>query len=165
MLLRRVLGLTAMIVALVGLSGCGKGGALATVSGTVTHNGNPVDGAKVTFHSTVEVDGKPAAAYGAQTDSSGKYVIATTGRDQQPGIPPGLYKVSIVKYEGKGPEPGEGMDSGQIDAARSDTGGTVKVGGSTNLLPMMYAKPDTSKLSATLEVGKNKDVNFDLKGK
>jgi len=165
MFVRKVLTLTALFAAVVSLSGCGKRGGFATVSGVVTHNGSPVDGAKIIFHSTVEVDGKPAQAYGAQTDSSGKYVIATSGRDQ-PGIPPGLYKVTVVKYEGKGMTPGEGMDAGQIDAALSDTGGTAKGAGLiNNLLPMMYAKPETSKLSATIEVGKNKDVNFDLKGK
>ena len=134
-----------------------------TGSGVVTHNGTPVDGAKVVFHSTVEVDGKPQQSYGAQTDSSGKYVIATSGRDL-PGIPPGLYKVTVSKYEGKGMTPGEGMDAGQIDAALSDMGGSVK-GGPVNLLPREYATPGSSKLSATLEPGKNQNVNFDLKGR
>jgi hypothetical protein len=149
--------------ALVVLSGCsGKSGPLATVSGVVTHNGTPVEGAKVVFHSTVEVDGKAGQAYGAQTDSTGKYVIASAGKE--PGIPAGLYKVTVVKYEGKGMAPGEGMDGGQIDAAMSDTGPAAK-GGIRNLLPAEYAAVGSSKLSATLEVGKNENVNFDLKGK
>ena len=53
---------------------------------------------------------------------------------------------------------------GQLDAALSDTGGARKVG-PVNLLPQVYAAVGSTKLSATLEVGKNKDVNFDLKGK
>jgi len=162
MFVRKLLTLTALFAGLLSLSGCGKQ-ALATVSGVVTHNGAPVDGAKVIFHSTVEVDGKPQQSYGAQTDSSGKYVIATSGRDQ-PGIPPGMYKVTVTKYEGKGLI-SEGMDAGQLDAALSDTGGPRGKAGPVNLLPQVYAAPGSTKLSATLEVGKNKDVNFALTGK
>ena len=46
----------------------------------------------------------------------------------------------------------------------SDTGGNAK-GGPVNLLPKEYATVGSTKLSATLEVGKNADVNFTLKGK
>jgi len=145
---------------LIGCSGS-KSGSLATVSGVVTHNGNPVEGAKVIFHSTVEVEGKTQAAYGALTDSSGKYVIATSGKE--PGIPPGLYKVTITKLLGKGGTPEE-LDPGQMDAMISDVG-TAGKGGPVNLLPREYATLATSKLSATLDVGKNDDKNFDLKGK
>ena len=151
------------LVALAGLGGCsGKGGSFATVSGVITHNGNPVDGARVTFYSTLEVDGAKQMAYGALTDSNGKYVIATVGKD--PGIPAGMYKVTVVKYEGKGYTPQEGIDAGQLDAMASDQGGGGK-GGPVNLLPAAYATVTASKLTATLEPGKNKDVNFDLKGK
>ncbi len=151
----------AALVALVGCSG-GKGG-FATVSGVVTHNGAPVEGAKVTFHSTAEVEGKKQPSYGALTDSSGKYVIAAVGKD--PGIPPGLYKVTVTKLEGKGIDTTqEGIDAGQLEAMASDTGAGAK-GGPVNLLPKEYASPATTKLSATLEPGKNTDVNFDLKGK
>jgi hypothetical protein len=161
---RRSLIQAAAFGALVTLVGCGsKGGSFATVSGVVTHNNNPVEGAKVIFHSTTEVDGKAGPVFAAQTDSSGKYVIATAGKD--PGIPPGLYKVTIVKYEGgKAPNTVDGMDAGQIDAQASDGLGAGGKG-PRNLLPSEYATPATTKLSATLEVGKNENVNFALKGK
>jgi hypothetical protein len=160
MLAPRCLARAAGLLALTLVVGCGKGGNFATVSGTVTHNGNPVEGATVAFHSTVEVEGKKQPSYAAQTDSSGKYIIATSGKD--PGIPPGLYKVTVTKYEGKGP-PVEGMDAGQLDAIASDLGATGKGGGPNNLLPKEYATVGASKLSATLEPGKNADVNFALK--
>jgi hypothetical protein len=162
---RRALIQAAGFVALVGLIGCGskQNGNLATVSGVVTHNGTPVEGAKVIFNSTIEVDGKQGVAYAAQTDSSGKYVIATAGKE--PGIPPGLYKVTITKYQGKSTTgTPEEIDSGQLDAQISDGAGAGK-GGPTNLLPKEYASPGSTKLSATLESGKNENVNFDLKGK
>jgi len=153
-----------VLVALVALVGCSnKSGSFAMVSGVVTHNSVPVEGAKVTFHSTVEGGGNKPMAYSALTDSSGKYVIASVAKD--PGIPAGLYKVTVVKFEGKGlTGPQEGMDAGQLDAMVSDGLGSAK-GGPVNLLPAVYATQTTSKLSATLEPGKNKDVNFDLKGK
>ena len=147
------------LVALSLVVGCGKSGNYATVSGTVTYNGTPVEGALVAFHSTVEVEGKKQSSYAATTDSSGKYVIASAGKD--PGIPPGLYKVTVTKWEGKGP-PVEGMDAGQLEAAASDLGVSGK-GGPNNLLPKEYATPGATKLSATLEPGKNADVNFALK--
>ena len=148
------------LLALTAVVGCSKGGSYATVSGVVTLNGSPVEGATVAFHSTVEVEGKKQSSYAAMTDSSGKYVIASAGKD--PGIPPGLYKVTVTKWEGKGP-PVEGMDAGQLEAAASDLGASGKGGGPKNLLPMEYATPGATKLSATLEPGKNADVNFALK--
>jgi len=154
------------LLALAALVGCGgKKGDFATVSGVVTYNGDPVEGAKVIFHSTVEVEGKPGGSYGALTDSQGKYVIAAVGKD--PGIPPGLYKVTITKYEGKGVAPGEGMDAGQTDAMASDTGVAVTKGMVKNHLPDQYATVQNTKLSTTVEVGKNENVNFNLttKGK
>jgi hypothetical protein len=151
----------AVLVALTVAFGCSRGGTFATVSGVITHNGTPIEGAKVTFYSTVESEGKAGTVCSAQTDSSGKYVIAMLGKD--PGIPPGMYKVTVVKYEG-GFSPQDGMDAGQMEAMLSDTGGSVK-SAPRNLLPKEYATLATSKLSSTLEAGKNKDVNFDLKGK
>jgi len=150
------------LATLVGCSGK-KDAGLATVTGVVTHNGTPVEGAKVIFHSTVEVEGKKAPSYGGQTDSSGKYLIATNGKD--PGIPPGMYKVTIVKIDPKSGNPSaEALDPGQLDAIASDTGGTGK-SGPVNLLPKEYASVGSSKLSATLQEGKNEGVNFELKGK
>jgi hypothetical protein len=164
MLSQRLLSQIAVLLGLAALIGCSKkDGAYATVSGVVTHNGTPVEGARIGFHSTVEVDGKPGASFGAQTDSNGKYIIAGVNKD--PGIPPGLYKVTIVKWEGgKGPNTAEGVDQGQLDAMASDAAPGGK-GGPVNLLPKEYATVGSTKLSATLEAGKNSDVNFALKGK
>ncbi len=140
-------------VALAALVGCGGGGNadLATVSGTVTLDNAPLDGAKVTFHSTVEVSGA-RATYAAYTDSSGKYLIAQAGKE--PGIPPGMYKVTVTKAEAKGKAalPAD-FDAGQLEAS----------GAGRNVLFQEYENFATTKLSATLERGKNENVNFDLK--
>jgi hypothetical protein len=142
-------------------SGCsGDSGQFGTVSGTVTHNGVPVEGAKVEFHGTTEIQGGARDMFAATTDSNGKYMIAGVGK--LPGIPPGMYQVAISKYNSKGFVTGEGMDQGQLDAISSDQG--PKAAGLKNLLPKQYAIPGSSKLSAQIQAGKNENVSFDLTG-
>jgi len=144
---------TAGFAALVTALGCSQGDSnLATVSGEVTQNGAPVEGAKVTFHSTVEVEGKKGQSYSATTDSSGKYLLASVGKEQ--GIPPGMYKVTITKLEMKSANLPPDFDQGQIEAS----------GMGQNIMPKNYELLATTKLSVTLEAGKNTDKNFDLKG-
>jgi Carboxypeptidase regulatory-like domain len=153
---RTWLARTIILVSLGALAGCSKGpGDYAHVSGTVTLDGAPVEGAKVTFVSTVEVKGAKAE-YSTVTDSSGKYMIAGVGKD--PGIPPGMYKVVITKLVMKGGKvkaPEEGFDMMQLEMS----------GMGVNELPKGYAEVNSTKLSATLETGKNPNVNFDLKSK
>jgi len=140
--------------------GCGGSGHFATVTGSVTHKGNPVDGAKVEFHGTTQNAGK-SDIFLTQTDSSGKYMIAGVGNN--PGIPPGMYKVVITKFEGKFAM-AEGMDAGQLEAQMSDQAGSAAVQNMIkNLLPSEYASPASTKLSTVVESGKNVNVNFDLK--
>jgi len=141
---------------LAALVGCSRGsGNFATVSGVVTHNGAPVEGAKVTFHSTTQVEGKAGTVASVLTDSSGKYVLASAGKD--PGIPPGMYKVTVSKLKGSGNLPPEASDPGQLEAA----GGGASV---LNALPAEYGNIGTTKLSVTLESGKNENKNLELKG-
>src|SRR5262245_26851073 len=88
-----------MVLSLAGLVGCSSSGGdpnYARVVGTVNHNGNPVPGAKVTFvSSTLGEDGKPMQ-FSAYSDTAGKYAIS--GRGKFPGLPPGEYKVTVVKW-------------------------------------------------------------------
>jgi hypothetical protein len=135
------------------LAGCSdaSNGNLATVTGKVTHNGAPVAGAKVNFYSTVESSGKAGGSYSATTDSSGKYAILMV--NNEPGIPPGMYKVTIIKLDLKGNLPPD-FDQGQLEAS----------GMAKNILPKDYESVNTTNLSATLNAGKNENVDFDLKG-
>ncbi len=145
----RAAGFAVLAVAL----GCSRGGSgnLATVSGVVTQNGVPVNGAKVTFHSTVEEGGKGGHSYSAITDSNGKYLLASVGKDH--GIPPGLYKVTITKLDLKAVNLPPDFDQGQMEAS----------GMAPNVLSMDYENVRTTKLSVTLEPGKNENKDFDLK--
>jgi len=140
------------LAVLVGCSGGGGSKDLAQVSGKVTMDSAPLDGAKVTFHSTVEVGGAKGT-YSTYTDSNGKYSITNVGKD--PGIPAGSYKVTVAKADpGKkgAMAPQEGIDAGQIEAA-----------GGKNILGQDYESFATTKLTANLVVGKNENVDFDLK--
>jgi hypothetical protein len=140
------------ISSLVGCSGQGSGD-YARVSGVVTLNGDPVEGAKVTFVSTTEASGT-RSEYATTTDSSGKYMIAAVGKN--PGIPAGMYKVLVTKLVPKsGAKIPEDFDMTQLEMS----------GLGVNTLPKEYADFGTTKFSATLEPGKNENVNFDLKGK
>jgi len=141
----------ALFVALPGCSG--KGGVFVTVSGIVKYNGTPVEGAKVKFISTTESSGAKLD-YSSQTDSSGKYMVAGGGTS---GITPGMYKVVITKLvlpSGKGSPSGEELDPLQLEMS----------GLGANKLPKKYADPNTTKLTATVEPGKN-EANFDLTDK
>ncbi len=142
--------------------GCGGTGNFGTVTGIVTHKGTPVDGAKVEFHGTTQEAGR-SDIFATQTDSSGKYFIAGIG--DRAGIPPGMYKVVITKYEGNMAmnAPAEGMDPGQMEAQMSDMApGTGAAKAIKNHLPDEYASPATTKLSSTVQSGKNENVNFDI---
>src|SRR5438045_3338748 len=101
MFVRRWLAQAVVLAVLSAAAGCSGGstGTYATVAGTVTHGGVPVEGAKVTFHSTAEAAGEKAGPFSATTDSSGKYLIASIGKE--PGIPPGMYKITITKLDMK----------------------------------------------------------------
>lgn len=81
-------GLAAAVAA---LAGCG-GNNLVPAEGTVTLDGNPVDGAMVTFVAT-----EGGALYTGQTDASGAFKL--THRND-PGAPPGSYKVMVTKTSG-----------------------------------------------------------------
>jgi len=75
------------------LVGCGESGPkLVPVSGTVTLNGKPLEGASVAFQPDASLqDGLPA---GDVTGPDGNYRANTKGRS---GVMPGKYKVVVTK--------------------------------------------------------------------
>jgi hypothetical protein len=87
----------ALVVAGCSLAGCGSGDEsdsfkLVSATGTVTHNGKPLDGALVVF--TPEPGNKPSTPGRGETGSDGRYTVAFRGRS---GVAPGKYLVSVTK--------------------------------------------------------------------
>lgn len=109
------------------------------VTGAVTHAGQPVEGAVVTFHPSASSQ----SAVG-RTDVAGMYSLTTfTPGD---GARPGDYQVTIVKYEDINPEELERPESPPL----------------THLLPEKYAKVNSSALSATVSEGGPNEFDFQL---
>jgi len=153
---RRATLFTAIVSSLFFASGCG-GPKLHPVSGTVTLDGNPVEGAAVTFMSD---DGKNT--YAGLTDASGKYTLYA---GEKPGASAGSYKVLVTK-----PKKVEGdMTPGSADylkqmakatkeSATKETTGAFNpamAGGGGSVgpkgdLPPMYSAATTTPFSATV---------------
>jgi hypothetical protein len=137
--------LAAICVAAV--TGCGgpKGGpATIEVTGTVTLNGSPVDGANVLFSPDIgSSDGRLASQ--ATTDSAGRFKLSTHvgGGKFKSGIVPGKYVVTILKLD---------------PAAPKNTFTAPK-----NLLPPKYNDAKTSLLKADVAAGQPNDFQFELK--
>jgi hypothetical protein len=142
----RVAGLLALVV----FAGCSPSGSFSRVSGKVTFNGEPIEGARVTFVGTTETREGGREEYYTTTDSSGKYAIS--GVRKSPGIPPGVYKVVVTKLTLKGgAKLSDGLDLTQLEMS----------GLGTNALPKEYGSAQTTKLSAELDPGKNsKDLEL-----
>lgn len=85
-------------ITLVAIVGCGPGASTVPVSGTVTQNGKPVEGATVTFLRGGGDISKGELAIG-KTDASGKFELTTHfgSKSSAAGAPPGEYKVTVSK--------------------------------------------------------------------
>lgn len=115
------------LILLVAAAGCGGSG-LVSVSGSVKLDGQPLDGATVTFHPV-----KGGAVATATTDSAGRFTVATGA---QKGLAPGEYEVAIQKT---GPAPaGTGLEREVPPPV---------------ITPLKYANPKTSGLKYTAPGG------------
>ena len=91
-LLRRPMRLVGLTVLLGAAAGCDGRRTPVPVSGTVTLDGKPVEGAIVSFHLLGDdKEGRPATG---QTDKTGTFHLKTGNED---GARPGEYKVVVVK--------------------------------------------------------------------
>ncbi len=71
--------------------GCGKAGpSLVPVTGSVTVDGKPANGATVIFHPT---DKEQKLIPAATTDDGGKFKLATSARE---GAPVGSYDITVI---------------------------------------------------------------------
>lgn len=151
--------------------GCSKAPKLPTVpvSGTVTMDGQPLEGASVGF-SPVNPDGTPA---NGTTDAQGTFRLQTylgASFGQGDGAMPGDYIVMVTKYEAKtGSAPSADEIAAQqkaMDEARK-TGKppepSAMLGQPKLLTPEEYSNPKKTTLKATVKDSGNQPFTFDLK--
>jgi hypothetical protein len=140
-------------------AGCGGGNPFDTVpvTGTVTLDGQPVDGALVLF----QPSGDHKAASGT-TDSSGKFTL-TTGNAGD-GAMPGQYKVTVskTKTEASADLSGMSFEEAAVKAKQEDDERMKKYPGGQppvqELLPVNYK--DIEKSGLTFEVKRDQENNF-----
>lgn len=157
--MKRAPTFTLSLLTLLALSaGCGQGTdsnrpKTFPVSGTVTQDGQPVEGANVSFHAA---DGS-AGAVGI-TDASGNYTLTTFSASD--GAVAGDHKVTITKTDRpvvEATSDGSVADTGDEPEEQQGTQSSEEGGRPKNLLPEKYASPETSELTATVsESGENK---------
>lgn len=139
-MVRRALVFSVCTLGMFAITGCGSG-SRSSVEGTVTFDGQSVDGGSITF---LPESGDKNASPASGQIIDGKYAI-----DSERGPAPGKYKVEIIwkKKTGK-----------QIPNA-SDPGTSVDE--TKQVIPQKY----NSKTELTCEIksGSNKNVNFELK--
>jgi hypothetical protein len=168
----RVYSLTLAAGGLLFLSGCG-GSALPSVTGTVTLDGQPLDGAQVVFGP----DGPGGQVATAVTDSSGRFRMGTYKPED--GVRPGKYRVTITKTaEALEPTPYFGDVMAQKFAAKSegerkDAGKQVRQdvkqmqaeqkAAAKNRRPTPPVYQDPAKTPLTADVPAQREYKFELK--
>lgn len=152
---RAGMGSLLCMLAFCGTSGCGQKDELGLkeVTGTVTYEGGPVEGAIVSF---VPKEGKGRSATGT-TDENGAFKLGTIAADD--GVLPGDYNVTIRKFEVE-PSPYQHMTD--MEEQKQAAKGPLPIPKPEELLPEKYAKAATSGLEVTVGDDGAKDLNFDL---
>ena len=118
------------------------------VTGTVTYNGSPVEGANVTFMSA------NASAFG-RTDAAGKYQLTTASGEK---VSLGDYQVSIVKKEAP---PASTASTSEEEYVPPDPN-APPAPAPKDLLPTKYADAAKSGLSASVKADDENKFDFDL---
>jgi hypothetical protein len=139
MVLIRLSLVTLIVVIAALLNGCGSTNpATCAVTGTVTYQGKPVEGARVMF---MPNSGRPASG---QTDAQGRFTLRTY-KDND-GAVVGENVVCISKMV---PAPGDKTKDPML-------------GKMISLLPQCYSTPVTSPLKVTVSAKGPNEFNFDL---
>lgn len=133
------------------------------VTGTVTLDGSPLEGASVVFS-----DGVGITALG-ETDAAGRFALKTrfnSGQEAE-GAPPRKYRVTIKKLI-----PPKGMSEDEYVAMRERYRDKVEKGEKTTaadrvppkiqLIPRKYSSPMETVLEVTVKPGDNRDFPFML---
>lgn len=152
---RRMVGCAACLALLVCFSGCAPTSDAdypdtTPVTGSVTYNGEAVEGAVVSFSPT---EGGEHAAIGT-TDAQGNFKVQTQWGAQ--GAVPGSYAVSISKTEG------QVTSDADLEEAPIGDPGTAPPAQVTEGVPVKYKSAETSELTAEVEAGGENNFPFEL---
>jgi hypothetical protein len=135
--------------------GCAKGvpgrPKLVPAGGRVVYNGQPLEGAHVTFFNAES----NVAAY-AQTNADGTFSLTTF--DPNDGAVPGQQKISVSKVKITGPEPDPNEDRIAIPPEKLALRKRVW------LIPERYGSPATSGLTADIPDSGKTDIVVELRG-
>ena len=144
--MRRMTWMIGLVAALaITAAGCGRGDKLlmADAAGTVTYNGDPLEGATVVF---APDSGLPATGV---TDADGRFTLNTRG---EPGAVVGPGKVAVTAIEQLIVV--EGREPTAQELANM----------SRSLIPEKYGHPTTSELSADVKADETNEFTFKLTG-
>jgi hypothetical protein len=154
-----VCALTMAVV--IGLSGCGGSKPpefverMVPATGTVTLDGEPLEGAIVEFHPDAKGNGAEVAV--GTTDAQGKYElitpIARRTLEESKGAVPGKYRVIIQKTV---------MPDGS-PVPPDTTDADAEADGARQLLPPRYSDLEQTTLTADVESGPSVN-DFELRG-
>jgi len=123
------------------------------VTGVVTYQEKPVEGAVVVFGLGDGAQGRSASGV---TNSSGKFQLMTAAPGD--GAMPGTYAVFITKTEYVNlPTEAEREEYKRINGAGAEPPVELR-----HLLPERYCKRDTSGLTAEVSLGKSNTFKFEL---
>ncbi len=132
------------------------------VSGKVTLDGVPVEGASVMFRP--EGPGRPGTA---MTDANGMYSLSSYGEPND-GAVPGVYTVAVIKIGGPGasalagslPPPSDPNALSTISATPGTN--SAEVPETEYFVPKKYTDPSTSGLKLTIPEDGSDSINLEL---
>lgn len=146
---------------LLALGGCGGSDRplIVPVGGKIVYKGEPVEGAKVTFHPTGESPRKPIGT----TNANGEFRLTTF--DTNDGAPPGEYVVTVYKPQQRKEE--AAMDPEEPDAAYDQAMRAVRELDAgkqmvETTLPAKYADQETSTIERTVAADGPNEFTIEL---
>lgn len=146
----RLLCAISVVCGLLGCSGAPSPPSTYPVSGKVTLNGKPVEGANLTFIPKTAGDGATASG---STDAEGNYRLFQGSLN---GAQPGSYKVILEAWV---PKPGASIPA----EMKNDKGQLAAMGLATQVIPTKYVDPAQTDLSADVDPNPaGNTFNFDL---
>ena len=147
----KILAVSFLLLGLVISTGCSKDLGYRKLTGTVTMDGQPLEGASLTFYA--ECGGEGGSG---MTGADGKYdVTAGNSPEGGLGLKPGTYKVTIVKMEQIVDEDEEALRKGEItydelQKRKAKKGAYAKSSKPNRLTPAKYASTFDTPLSVTV---------------